>query len=185
VSPQFGILRPVVDAQAFKDVMASFASSVTVVTAGPVNDPSGLTVSAFTSVSLEPPLVLVCLDQAGFSTASVVGAGGFTVNILPEGKAQLALLFAERGAEKFGDVRIEPPRTHGAGPVLADEAMAILECTIDVTAEAGDHWILIGAVHHAEVLRPAEPLVYHRRRFVELGRQVEPPPEPPVDQPRA
>lgn len=148
--------------------MASFASSVTVVTAGAAAQPVGLTVSAFTSVSLDPPLVLICLDERAYSTQTVVDWGGYTVNILPEGTADLAIRFATRGVDKFAGVETLPPTTPRAGPVLA-EAMAILECRIVSATETGDHWILVGEVLHSEVRHQAHPLIYHARRFVGLA----------------
>ena len=83
-----------IDPERFKNMMANVAASVTVVTAPSDDGPVGITVSAFTSVSADPPIVLVCIDKVAGSLESLLGAEGFTVNFMPEGTEDTAMVFA-------------------------------------------------------------------------------------------
>lgn len=159
-----------VDPHTFREVLSRLAAAVNIVTAYENERPIGLTVSAFTSVSLEPPLVLICLDERGQSTRSVVDSGGFTVNMLPAGSADLAIQFATPGVDRFSEIVTRQPETARAGPILEHEAFAYLECEAEHRIEAGDHWIVVGHVRAAGMLRePAEPLLYFRRGFRSLS----------------
>lgn len=151
-----------------KDVMSRVAATVTVVTARSDDGPLGLTVSAFLSVSADPAIILVCIDKATASLRALLDADGFTVNIMPEGTEDEAMLFATHGADKFGISASTDPVTPSAGAVLTD-SFAHLECiTIDRT-EVGDHWVLYGQVEHANVTdTDAVPLVWYGRGFVNL-----------------
>jgi flavin reductase (DIM6/NTAB) family NADH-FMN oxidoreductase RutF len=152
----------------FKQVMANVAQSVTVVTTNTPDGPVGLTVSAFTSVSADPPIVLVCIDKAVGSLEPLLAADGYTVNIMPQGTEHAAMVFATPGADRFGTVAWHEPETVGAGPVLVD-AFQFFECVIVERTEIGDHWVIYGEVIHG---RAAEglPLVYLNREFIELPR---------------
>ncbi|NHZ70893.1 MAG: flavin reductase [Proteobacteria bacterium] len=157
-----------IDADTFKNTMATVAATVTVVTSYAAEEPIGITVSAFTSVSVDPPIVLVCIDKASGSLAPFLAAAGFTVNFLPESAANLAMTFATRGADKFGSGDWTAPTVVGAGPLLND-SYGVLEClTIDRT-EMGDHWVLYGRVDAGGVTNPdASPLLYVKRTFARL-----------------
>lgn len=160
-----------VDPHTYREVLSRLAAAVNIVTAYEEGEPIGLTVSAFTSVSLEPPLVLVCLDERGPTTRGVVDHGGFTVNMLPAGSDELAMRFATPETDRFGDVAIRQPELAKAGPILVEEAFAYLECEAEHRIEAGDHWIIVGHVRASGVLQePAEPLLYFRRAFRRLAR---------------
>ncbi len=157
-----------IDPERFKNLMANVASTVTVVTAPSTDGPVGITVSAFTSVSADPPIVLVCIDKVAGSLAQFLSAPGFTVNFMPEGTSDTAMLFATRGADKFSSVDWSEPQTSAAGPVLG-EAFQILECETVERTEMGDHWVIYGKVV-AERGEPATPLIYHNRDFARLAR---------------
>ncbi|GMQ94118.1 MAG: flavin reductase family protein [Acidimicrobiia bacterium] len=159
-----------VSAQEFKNVMSRVASTVTVVTAPGAEGPVGLTVSAFMSVSADPAVVLVCLDKSTSSLESMLDAEGFTVNVMPEGTEDEVMLFAARGADKFGNSDWSESTTPGAGPVLAN-ALARLECvTIDRT-EMGDHWVLYGEVNATDIAdSDTAPLVWLDRGFVKVAK---------------
>ena len=125
-----------VPAEQFKNVMARVASTVTIVTAHGEEDLVGLTATAFMSVSADPAIVLVCIDKSTASLQPMLDADGFTVNLMPEGSEDLAMLFAKHGADKFGGSEWSEPETPDAGPILSD-AYARLECTtIDRTEMA-------------------------------------------------
>jgi len=153
---------------AFLDIMSNFAASVTVVTSRHDGRHHGLTVSAFTSVSLDPPLVLVCIDHRSHSMDAMRGAGGFTVNMLREGTGDVAMRFASKEDDKFAGLATLEPEYDGAGPGLPEHAYAILECSTVESVDAGDHLIFIGQVETARRVDPGAPLMYWRRRFAEL-----------------
>lgn len=150
----------------FKAVMQNVAATVTVVTAYGPTEPVGITVSAFTAVSADPPIILVCIDKGAASLETLLAADGFTVNFLAQGSADTAMIFATRDGDKFGAVKWDPPEVEGSGPVL-DEAFEVFECTTVDRHEVGDHWVIYGQVVEA-VVRSGIPLVYLNRTFVDL-----------------
>ncbi len=129
-----------------RSVMASFPTGVTVVAArSNGGEPIGLTVNSFTSVSLEPPLVLVCIGHGSNSHDAIIEAGGFAISVLSAAQEAVAIRFAKRPSEsRFDDVDWgEAPSGH---PVI-NGASAWLDCTIHEVIEAGDHSILLGLTH--------------------------------------
>lgn len=161
---------PLVDKQRFRQVMGQFLTGVTVVTAHGADGPHGTTVNSFTSLSLEPPLVLICLRTASRTASVVSAAGAFTVNILSRGQACLGARFATAGrgcgAEEFAGV---PYHTGATGaPVLAG-TLGHLDCSVTETVPAGDHTIFIAEVldlDTAPELIEAHPLAFHQGRFL-------------------
>ena len=149
----------------FRDIMSNFAASVTVVTGHTEGWHHGLTVSAFTSVSLDPPLVLICVDHSSQSIKALRAAEGFTVNMFREGTGQVALRFASKATDKFAGLVVEQPKHEAAGLCLPEESYASLECRTVESVVAGDHTIFIGHVEHASFYASARPLLYWQRRF--------------------
>jgi flavin reductase (DIM6/NTAB) family NADH-FMN oxidoreductase RutF len=150
----------------FCDILASFPAGVTVVSAfAPDGAPRGLTVSAFCSVSPDPPLVLVCIDKSSQTLPAILQTGGFTVTILSAGWDELALRFAGKAADKFNGVRWVPPEVPGTGPVLVDAACAYAACRVDSVIEAGDHVVFLARVEEGRVWESRSPLLYFRRSF--------------------
>ena len=148
------------DQRAFRSALGSFPTGVTIVTAP---GPAGLTTNAFTSVSLDPALILVCFDNASRTLPAVERAGRFAVNVLRADQGALAALFASKrvAAEKFAEVtHVE---THGV-PVL-DGALAWLVCDVDKAIPAGDHTIVIGAVCAMHAEDDGEPLLFFRGEY--------------------
>jgi flavin reductase ActVB len=150
----------------FKQVMANVAASVTIVTAPTPEGPVGLTVSAFTSVSVEPPIVLVCIDKVVGTLEPLLAADGYTVNIMPQSAVDTAMVFATKGADRFGTVPWLEPQTPQAGPVL-EEAFQYFECVTIGRSEIGDHWVIYGEVMHGRASNGV-PLVYLNRKFITL-----------------
>lgn len=148
--------------------MSNFAASVTVVTSYAEGRHHGITVSAFTSVSLEPPLVLICIDHRSHSIEALRIAGGFTVNMLREGTDETALRFASKDPDKFAGLAAAPPEYEAAGLRLPEHSYACLECRTIESVEAGDHTIFIGHVENAFRCAPARPLLYWNRSFSRL-----------------
>ena len=157
-------------ADEFRHVIGHFASGVTVVTTTVDGRPAGTTASAITSLSLEPPMVLVCLHQSSATGQAIARSGTFAINILGQGHDQLALRFARRGGpEKFAGVEVTPGTA--AGPLLED-ALAHLECRVAERVVAATHVIFIAEVLHGSA-RPGEPLAYFRGRFGRLELAAE------------
>ncbi len=146
--------------------MSSFPSGVVVLTAfGEDGRPRGLTVSAFSAVSLQPPLALVCIDKTSNTLPAVQHTGGFTANILAAGREWLARRMATKLTDKFDGCPWKRPASALGGPILESDTAAHAVCALRDTIEAGDHWILIGQVTEGEHHEDVEPLVFHRRRF--------------------
>ncbi|KAA3638185.1 MAG: flavin reductase [Armatimonadetes bacterium] len=156
----------VMDGEDFKEAMSHYAGSVEIVTVNTPDGPVGITVSAFVSVSVDPPIVLVCVDKVAGSLDAMLAADGYTVNFMPEGTEATAMVFATRGADKFGLVEWSDPVTSVAGPVLA-EAFQVFECETIKRTEMGDHWVLYGKVRYGTV-GDAKPLIYLNRAFAKL-----------------
>lgn len=149
-----------IDQDAFKQALRGWASGVTVVTSRAGDKIHGMTVSAFSSVSADPPLVLVCANSAS-TTHSVIEEGGiFAVNILAEHQQEVSNVFA---SSKHEDTRLERVkwREGETGAPLIDEALASLECKVRSAHREGSHTIYIGQVEAAH-LSDAAPLVYYR-----------------------
>lgn len=152
-----------VESTAFRNAMAQFASGVTVVTTRDVDGvPWGFTASAFSSLSLDPPLVLVCLEKKADSHPAFERADQFAVSILAEHQGDTALRFATRGADKFGG--LDMVEGEATGLPLVPDAMVHLECRIHDRLPGGDHTILIGEVLTARI-EDKPPLLHYNRRF--------------------
>ncbi len=158
------------DDYTFLTTMGNVAASVTVVTTFDASGkPTGLTVSAFSSVSLDPPLVLVCLGKEASSLEAIRQRGGYSVNFMAAGTGDLALAMALRSDDRFTGVAYDSPSTGVGGPILTDSIFAYFECALETEVDAGDHVIFIGRVLAGEFLREREPLVYWRRGFAEVS----------------
>jgi flavin reductase len=132
---------------ALRSVLGRFATGVTVVAAGR-ETPCGMTANAFTSVSLDPPLILVCVDRSAAIYKTVLASGNFTISMLSTSQERVARHFADhsrpRGADEFGEFGWDPGPSTGA-PILHG-AVAWLECALTTSYEGGDHEIFIGSV---------------------------------------
>jgi len=161
-------------AQLYREIMACFPSGVAIVTAHEAGTrPRGLTLSAFCAVSLDPPLVLVCIDKGSNTLPALQASGGFTVNFLAGGREHLAVLYASKAEEKFGGIAWRRPELSEGGPVLHEDCAAYAVCTTRQAVEAGDHWVFIGEVQEGAVVEGHLPLVYHRRAFIDLGQAAD------------
>ena len=146
---------------AFRNCVGEFASGVTVVTAEADGDPAGMTLNSFTSVSLEPLLVLVSLGHGSRTLAATAKSGQFAVSILHRGQQAVAIDFAERAAP-FPHQHVT--RTRQGGFLAVTGAAAVLCCRVAATERAGDHDLVVGEVVSIEH-GGGEPLLFHRGRF--------------------
>jgi flavin reductase (NADH) len=153
-----------VDVPTFQNVMASFPAGVAVITTlDHAGQPRGLTTTALTSVSLDPPLLLICVDNASRTLPALRHSKAFTVNILAAGHAALARHFASKAEDKFAELTFSTgPR---GLPILHDHTVAWIECATHQEIPAGDHLIVIGEVLDGAAERTADSLIYFRRDF--------------------
>jgi flavin reductase (DIM6/NTAB) family NADH-FMN oxidoreductase RutF len=145
--------------------MGSFPSGVAVVTALDEQGlPRGLTTTAVTSVSLEPPLLLICVDRASRTLPAIRHAGSFAVNVIADGHANVASVFASKRDDKFAG--IDWVRESSGSPILHHHATAWADCSIWQECEAGDHIVFLGEIVAAGIHPEERPsLVYLRQSF--------------------
>ncbi|MFJ9752234.1 flavin reductase family protein [Streptomyces chartreusis] len=163
-----GVLQPdpaLVDPQALRSVCANWATGVTVITSGSTAHRTGLTVNSFTSVSLDPALILVCIHNDSGELPVLRRTGAFAVNILAADQEELCRSFASRHTRHSAKADTRPGIT--GVPVLSD-ALAYLECRIEREVDAGDHVIVIGEVVDLAVQREEGPLTFFRNTFHRL-----------------
>jgi flavin reductase (DIM6/NTAB) family NADH-FMN oxidoreductase RutF len=154
-----------VDDSAFRQALSQFASGVTVViTQDAAGAPAGLTVSAFTSVSMNPYLVLICVDVRSDAHDAIRESGKFGLSVLGEAQEDVSRRFAWRGPEKFAGLALERGQT---GALLVPGAVAHLECAVAGAHPGGDHTIYVGEVRAIRV-SPGRPLLYHRGAYRRL-----------------
>lgn len=154
----------------FRAALSRFAGGVTVVTTKDAGGRiHGITVSAFSSVSLEPPLVLICIEKAAGSHYAFGESGVFAVNILSSSQADISERFASQLADKFEGVDLDH---NGDGIPLIQGCLANLECHLVDTLDGGDHSIFLGRVKHA-ALYEGDPLIYFRSGYHAVGERLE------------
>lgn len=153
-----------IDESRFRQVMGYFAGGVTVVTTEHEGRYYGMTVSSFCSLSLRPPLVLVCIDQTVETHDALAGSGRYAVNILERRQEHLSRRFAARENNKFLGVAW---RTGNLGLPILEGVLASFECRVQATLPGGDHTIFVGEVLHADI-HEGSPLLYYRRGYHEL-----------------
>lgn len=152
-----------VEPEQLRGAASTFLTGVTVITSAPDGVPAGCTANAVTSLSLRPPLMLVCLDRDAGTRAAVITAGSFAINVLPadpQGE-RLCRVFAHPGYDRFRAVRNRPGRT--GAPLLLD-ALSWLECELVEAFDCGDHTICAGRVV-ATAIRSGRPLAFYRGRL--------------------
>jgi len=155
------------DAADLRRAFGTFLTGVTIVTTrDAAGTPCGLTANSFTSVSLDPPLVLVCIGRGASNITAFEAADRFAVNILSGDQTEVATVFSTRDIDRFATVACREAAT--GAPVLAD-CLSWFDCSLHQRLVAGDHVILIGRVEDFEI-RPREPLGFCRGRFVSLER---------------
>jgi flavin reductase (DIM6/NTAB) family NADH-FMN oxidoreductase RutF len=155
-----------VDPNLFKAALGRFPAGVTVITMRDGEQDHGMTASAFCSLSLDPPQVLVCVKKTGHTHDLLSGAKGFGVNLLSADQISVSNRFAgwwDEGTSKWADLSIS--RGEVSGAALIGGAMAWLDCTKQAELDGGDHTIFVGRVEGAEVPgedADLEPLVYFK-----------------------
>jgi flavin reductase (DIM6/NTAB) family NADH-FMN oxidoreductase RutF len=151
------------DQARLRQIMGHFATGVTIITALDGDEPVGLTAQSFTSLSLDPPLILFCPGKTSTTWPRIERAGSFTVNILGQAQEAICRTFAASGADKFAGVEWTPSDVTGA-PVL-DDVLAWVDCRLESQHDAGDHLIVIGRVVDLSVEEEGKPLLFYRGGF--------------------
>jgi flavin reductase (DIM6/NTAB) family NADH-FMN oxidoreductase RutF len=158
---------PEVTKEDLKKVMGSFAAGVTVVTTLDADGKSvGLTATAFSSLSMAPPLCLVCVHRQGASHDALVASGRFAVNLLGADQVELSNRFASRSDDKFAGVAHR--KGDATGCALLDNALATMECELVDVLPGGDHSIFVGKLVAVSVAE-GRPLLYWRGGYRQLA----------------
>ncbi|HEY1918955.1 MAG TPA: flavin reductase family protein [Streptosporangiaceae bacterium] len=162
--------NPAISANDFRHAMGHFATGVTVVTSvGAAGEPVGTTANAVSSLSLDPPLVLVCFDRSSVTLQAVRSHGAFAVNVLAAPQRHLSANFARRGLAAAWD-EVRHHRRGPTGSPRIEGVLAALECTVEHYLPGGDHEIVVGRVHEVEVSDADQaPLVFWRGGYACLG----------------
>lgn len=152
----------VIEAADFRRVLGAYPTGVSVITAmDKAGQPVGMVVGSFTSVSLDPPLVGFLPDRSSTTWPHIEAAGHFCVNVLGSDQQALCAQLAGKG-DKFAGVEFSES-VHGL-PLLPD-VIAAIECRIESIADAGDHVFVLGRVLRMEMLRDADPMLFHKGRY--------------------
>ncbi len=164
--PDKGEYRSGHDPRTLRDALGCFATGVTVVTcADDGRGPTGLTVNSFTSVSLEPPLLLVCLHKMAASSTSLISAANFAINVLQTEQQPASITFSTRVEDRFGTT---PWSCGEAGAPILKDSLCVFECERFAVYDGGDHHILVGQVIKASFDASLDPLLYFRGSYRRL-----------------
>ena len=147
------------DPATYRTVLGHFATGVVIVTAFDGDEPVGMACNSFTSVSLEPPLVLFCAAKSSSTWPRIQGARKWAANILDDDGEEICRLFAKKGADRFARIAYTPGRT--GSPILED-ALAYVDCETLVEHDAGDHVIVVGGVVELGYQHEGTPLLFYR-----------------------
>jgi len=154
------------DSRTLRDALGCFATGVTVVTClDGEGEPIGLTANSFTSVSLDPPLLLVCIAKRAASAGPLSEAAHFAVNVLQTGQEPESITFSTRVEDRFDRTRWALGE-HGV-PLL-ERSLSVFECARRAVHDGGDHLILVGEVRRATFDPALDPLLYFRGRYRRL-----------------
>ncbi len=157
MTPQLHTLPP--DPATYRTVLGHFATGVALITAIDGEEPVGMACNSFTSVSLEPPLVLFCAAKSSSTWPRIQHAGKWAANFLAEDGEETCRLFAQKGADRFAHVAYTIGRS--GSPVL-DHALAFVDCETVAEHDAGDHIIVVGQVLELGYASEGKPLLFYR-----------------------
>jgi flavin reductase (DIM6/NTAB) family NADH-FMN oxidoreductase RutF len=152
-----------VDPMQFRSVIGHFATGVTVVTTAAGEELQGMTANAVASLSLDPVMLLVCVEKTTHTHALLERGRVFTVNVLAADQEDVSRLFAQRAEPESGSLRGQRFRIgrNGGAPIL-EGALAYLDCDVAYVLDGGDHSIVVGRVVDAQVVRETRPLLFFR-----------------------
>ena len=165
-----------VDPQNMRDTLRFWASGVSVVTTMNNDKPAGMTASAFNSLSLDPPQIVVCLHKSAYTAQMIQQSGTFAISLLSDDQRRVSELFAGRIAVEDISSRFNGLDTITAitGPPILSEAIAWLDCEVAKLHDGDTHWIIVGKVLAAGNSDARDPLIYFNRGYHQLGNSIEP-----------
>jgi len=159
------------DAMEFRRTLGRFATGVTIVTTLDGKTDHGMTVNAFTSVSLDPPLVLVCCDKKAESYEQLKKSRVFAVNVLSDGQKQISVNFSRSELKpiRFQNLKI---RREATGAAIIEDAMAFIDCRVVAMHEAGDHVIFVGRVEKLGYKEGSDPLLFYAGKYRKIASEI-------------
>jgi len=155
-----------IDSQQFRSAMSRFATGVTVVTTAIGDERFGITVNAFCSVSLEPPLVLICIEKKSKVHDALMASGFFAANVLTHEQAELSSCFASNTGQRFERFCDQTTTIAATGAPILLDTLGYVDCRIVATYPGGDHTIIVGEVE-AAASEEGVPLLYFRSRYLQ------------------
>lgn len=159
-----------IDPTTFRNGLGRFATGITVVTGADADGAKvGMTVNAFTSLSLSPPLVLFCLGRNAYCHDALVGGGGFVLNVLSEDQRHLSEAFSRPMDDRFAGVEYD---LWDSGAPIIKGCLANLECRLEAVHDGGDHAIIVGLVTKLEQAGSGRPLLYFMGDYKCIGDNV-------------
>jgi flavin reductase (DIM6/NTAB) family NADH-FMN oxidoreductase RutF len=160
----------VIDQTKMRQTLAHFGTGVVIICASDDrNEPAGMAMNSFSSVSMDPPLISFCVDHGSTTWPKIAAANAFSVNILSETQASLGRKFSKRGINRFANVEWQPGKISGA-PLLLDST-AWLECEIYEEVPAGDHQLILARIKHLEINETdLPPLMFFKSKFFGLHK---------------
>jgi flavin reductase (DIM6/NTAB) family NADH-FMN oxidoreductase RutF len=153
----FQVFQP--DAASLRTVLGHFATGVAIITAVDGEEPVGMACNSFTSVSLEPQLVLFCAAKSSSTWPRIQAAQKWCANILAQDAEEVCRLFAQKGADRFARIAYTIGRT---GAPILEEALAFVDCETVAEHDAGDHVIVVGRVLELGFAPEGKPLLFYR-----------------------
>lgn len=154
------------DTREFRNTMGNFASGVTIITTKDEEKFVGLTVNAFSSLSLDPAQILFCIDKSSTSLPAIQKGKAFVVNMLQEQQESVCRNFAKKGGDKFADV--DYSISEEGIPILKDNLVTV-HCSVHEIYEGGDHFIIVGDVSDFSYDQTKNPLIFYRGKFESLS----------------
>jgi 3-hydroxy-9,10-secoandrosta-1,3,5(10)-triene-9,17-dione monooxygenase reductase component len=161
-----GRLTPAIDQAHFRNVLGHFGSGVAIITSVDGDEPVGMAVQSFSSLSLDPPYVFFAPAKTSTSWPRIRDTGRFCANILSEDQEELSRGFAISGGDKFGGVTWHES---GNGSPILDGCLAWIDCVIETEHDGGDHSIVVGRVLELDVERDGRPLLFFRGGYGRLS----------------
>lgn len=162
-----------VDPREYRTIIGHFATGVTVITSAADGELQGMTANALSSLSLDPVMVLICVDKTSHTHHVVSRGGVFAVNILGEHQEDVSRLFARRAEPQAGSLRGQPFRIGASGAPILQDCLAYLDCRVRDVLDGGDHSIFLGEVIDQAVVRDVPPLVFFRGRYTSIAQRAE------------
>ena len=158
-----------IDVATFRELMGRFATGVAVITVADRERYHGMTANAVASVSLDPLLLLVCVDRTTHMHGMLASSGRFVVNILAADQERVSRLFAQKMEPELRSLRGERFHLGASGSPILSEALAYLDCRLSSAYDGGDHTIFVGEVIDGATLREAPPLIFYRGGYRTLA----------------